>query len=122
MSQAKKELLNQIVALMLPSLKGLTEKHAKKMLEVVEKSASTVAKKYNKLIQDQVKEASKAKTKADKVAAKAVEKVSKQKEKLAKKAAASKKVSQLMAKDSPKVVKAPPAKAVVRSRPKPVKK
>jgi hypothetical protein len=61
MNGQKKTLANQLSSLVLPKLKGLSEKNAKKVLATVEKSVGDIAKKYVKLVQDQEKEAAKAK-------------------------------------------------------------
>lgn len=115
MNGQKKTLANQLITLVLPKLKGLSEKNAKKVLATVEKASGDIAKKYVKLVQEQEKEAAKAKAKADRLKKKVAEKEAKKKEKLAKKAAEMKQVAQLMAKEATPA----PVKSVTKSAAKP---
>ena len=48
MNGQKKTLAHQLSAIVLPKLKGLSEKNAKKVLATVEKSVGEIAKKYVK--------------------------------------------------------------------------
>ena len=66
MSEDTKKLTDQLVQAILPKLKGLSEKNAKKVLQETHKSIASVAKKYSKLIAEQEKEKAKAKAKAAK--------------------------------------------------------
>ena len=70
MSEDNKKLTDQLVQAILPKLKGLSEKNAKKVLHETHKSIASVAKKYSKLIAEQEKEKAKAKEKAAKEAKK----------------------------------------------------
>ena len=101
MSEDNKKLTDQLVQAILPKLKGLTEKNAKKVLNETEKSITSVVKKYSKLIAEQEKEKAKAKHKAEKDAKKKAEKAAKKKEKEAKKLAKAKLLAALIAKESP---------------------
>lgn len=101
MSEDNKKLTDQLVQAILPKLKGLTEKNAKKVLNETEKSITSVVKKYSNLIAEQEKEKAKAKHKAEKDAKKKAEKAAKKKEKEAKKLAKAKLLAALIAKESP---------------------
>ena len=68
MSEDNKKLTDQLVQAILPKLKGLTEKNAKKVLNETQKSITSVVKKYSKLISEQEKQKEKAKHKAAKEA------------------------------------------------------
>ena len=63
MSEDNQKLTDQLVQAILPKLKGLSEKNAKKVLHETHKSIASVAKKYSKLIAEQEKEKAKAKNK-----------------------------------------------------------
>ena len=69
MSEDNKKLIDQVAQAILPKLKGLSEKNAKKVLNETTKSVSSIVKKYSKLIAEQEKEAAKSKEKAAKAAA-----------------------------------------------------
>jgi hypothetical protein len=101
MSEDNKKLTDQLVQAILPRLKGLTEKNAKKVLNETQKSITSVVKKYSKLIAEQEKEKEKAKHKAAKEAKKKAEKDAKKKEKEAKKLAKAKLLAALIAKEKP---------------------
>lgn len=122
MSSNKKTLANQLSGLLLPKLKGLTEKNAKKLLETVDRSAGEIAKKYIKFIQEQDNEAAKVKEKAEKVKKKLAEKEAKKKAKLAKKAAELKQVAQLMSKESAPSATKVAAKSPAKPQAKVIKK
>lgn len=115
MSEDNKKLTDQLVQAILPKLKGLSEKNAKKVLHETHKSIASVAKKYSKLIAEQEKEKAKAKEKAAKEAKKKSEKEAKKKAKEGKKVAKAKLLASLIAKentDTPVMAKkAPVAKA-----------
>jgi len=113
MSEDNKKLTDQLVQAILPKLKGLSEKNAKKILHETNKSIASVAKKYSKLIAEQEKEKAKAKEKAAKEA-------KKKSEKEAKKKAKAKLLATLIAKEKPVtpvvVAEKPKAKAKPRAR------
>ncbi|MDE2392144.1 MAG: hypothetical protein KGM03_00350 [Cytophagales bacterium] len=115
MSEDNKKLTDQLVQAILPKLKGLSEKNAKKVLHETHKSIASVAKKYSKLIAEQEKEKAKAKEKAAKEAKKKSEKEAKKKAKEGKKVAKAKLLASLIAKENPATPvvakKAPVAKA-----------
>ena len=50
MSEDNKKLIDQVAQAILPKLKGLSEKNAKKVLNETTKSVSSIVKKYSKLI------------------------------------------------------------------------
>jgi lysyl-tRNA synthetase class II len=116
MSEDNKKLTDQLVQVILPKLKGLTEKNAKKVLNETEKSITAVVKKYSKLIADQEKEKAKAKHKAEKEAKKKAQKEAKKKEKEAKKIAKAKLLAALIAKESP--AKASTPATVTKAKPR----
>lgn len=120
MSEDNKKLTDQLVQAILPKLKGLSEKNAKKVLSETHKSIASIAKKYSKLIAEQEKEKAKAKEKAAKEAKKKSEKEAKKKAKEGKKVAKAKLLAALIAKEktsTPVVVKkAPAAKAPAKPR------
>lgn len=101
MSEDNKKLTDQLVQAILPKLKGLSEKNAKKVLHETHKSIASVAKKYSKLIAEQEKEKAKAKEKAAKEAKKKAEKEAKKKAKEGKKLAKAKLLATLIAKEKP---------------------
>ncbi|MCE4217706.1 hypothetical protein [Aquirufa antheringensis] len=119
MSEDNKKLTDQLVQAILPKLKGLTEKNAKKVLNETEKSITSVVKKYSKLIAEQEKEKAKAKHKAEKDAKKKAEKAAKKKEKEAKKLAKAKLLAALIAKEKPDAPAAPKKAPVVKAPAKP---
>ena len=120
MSEDNKKLTDQLVQAILPKLKGLSEKNAKKVLHETHKSIASVAKKYSKLIAEQEKEKAKAKEKAAKEAKKKSEKEAKKKAKEGKKIAKAKLLATLIAKEKPVtpvvVAEKPKAKAKPRAR------
>jgi hypothetical protein len=116
MSEDNKKLTDQLVQAILPKLKGLTEKNAKKVLNETQKSITSVVKKYSKLIAEQEKEKAKAKLKAEKEAKKKSEKDAKKKAKEAKKLAKAKLLASLIVKESPKKSVAPVTKAKAKPR------
>ena len=101
MSEDTKNLTDQLVQAILPKLKGLSEKNAKKVLQETHKSIASIAKKYSKLIVEQEKEKAKAKAKAAKEAKKKTEKETKKKAKEGKKVAKAKLLASLIAKEKP---------------------
>jgi hypothetical protein len=122
MSEDNKKLTDQIVQGILPKLKGLSEKNAKKVLHETHKSISSIVKKYSKLIADQEKDKAKAKEKAAKEAKKKSEKAAKKKAKEAKKLAKAKLLATLIAKEKPATPVAVAAKSKAAAKPKaPVK-
>ena len=52
MTEDNKKLIDQVAQAILPKLKGLSEKNAKKVLNETTKSVSSIVKKYSKLIKD----------------------------------------------------------------------
>lgn len=122
MSNSKKTLVTQLSGLLLPKLKGLSEKNAKKLLVTVDKSVGEIAKKYVKFIHEQEKLAAKAKDKADKEKKKLADKEAKKKAKLAKKAAEIKQVAQLMSKESAPAVAKTVSKTTIKPKAKVIKK
>ena len=64
MSEDNKKLTDQLVQAILPKLKGLSEKNAKKVLQETHKSIASIAKKYSKLIVEQEKEKAKGERKS----------------------------------------------------------
>jgi DnaK suppressor protein len=112
MSENNKKLTDQLVQAVLPKLKGLSEKNAKKVLHETNKSIAAIAKKYSKLIAEQEKEKAKAKEKAAKETKKKAEKEAKKKAKEGKKVAKAKLLASLIAKEksaAPAVTKKAPA-------------
>jgi hypothetical protein len=120
MSEDNKKLTDQLVQAILPKLKGLTEKNAKKVLNETQKSITSVVKKYSKLIAEQEKEKEKAKHKAAKEAKKKTEKEAKKKEKEAKKLAKAKLLAALIAKEKPAkaTTSVPPVKVKAKAKPR----
>jgi hypothetical protein len=53
MSEPNKLMVDVLSTVVLPKLKGLTEKNAKKMVNASHKALAVIAKKYHKLIQEQ---------------------------------------------------------------------
>ena len=119
MSEDNKKLTDQLVQAILPKLKGLSEKNAKKVLHETHKSIASVAKKYSKLIAEQEKEKAKAKEKAAKEAKKKSEKEAKKKAKEGKKVAKAKLLASLIAKEKPAAPAAPKKAPVVKTPAKP---
>ncbi|MHA8089855.1 hypothetical protein U8593_06110 [Aquirufa antheringensis] len=119
MSEDNKKLTDQLVQAILPKLKGLSEKNAKKVLHETHKSIASVAKKYSKLIAEQEKEKAKAKEKAAKEAKKKSEKEAKKKAKEGKKVAKAKLLASLIAKEKPAAPAAPKKAPVVKAPAKP---
>jgi hypothetical protein len=118
MSEANKKLTDQIVQGILPKLKGLSEKNAKKVLHETNKSISSIVKKYSKLISEQEKEKAKAKEKVAKEAKKKAEKEAKKKAKEGKKLAKAKLLATLIAKEQPVKPVAVTAKPKAAAKPK----
>jgi DnaK suppressor protein len=101
-------MVDVLSTVVLPKLKGLSEKNAKKMVQVSHKALVTISKKYHKLIQEQEADAAKEKAKQAKVAKKTAEKEVKKKAKIAKKESESKQLAMLLvkeAKTSPKAAR-----------------
>ena len=73
MKSDKKQLVDEISALILSNLKGLNEKSAKKLVKTVDKASEEIAKKYEKLQKDEEE----AKEKAEKKAAEKIKEQSK---------------------------------------------
>ena len=119
MSEDNKKLTDQLVQAILPKLKGLSEKNAKKVLHETHKSIASVAKKYSKLIAEQEKEKAKEKEKAAKEAKKKSEKEAKKKAKEGKKVAKAKLLASLIAKEKPAAPAAPKKAPVVKAPAKP---
>jgi hypothetical protein len=124
MSESNKVLVDVLATVVLPKLKGLSEKNAKKMVQLSHKALGEISKKYHKLMDEQAKDLAKKKEKAAKAAKKLAVKEAKKKQKVAKKASKQKQVSLLLdvpkpAATKPTVVNAAkskaPAKAPVRS-------
>lgn len=116
MSEDNQKLTDQLVQAILPKLKGLSEKNAKKVLHETHKSIASVAKKYSKLIAEQEKEKAKAKEKSAKEAKKKSEKEAKKKAKEGKKVAKAKLLASLIAKEKPAAPVATKAPAKPRTR------
>jgi hypothetical protein len=104
MSESDKVLVDVLATVVLPKLKGLSEKNAKKMVQLSHKALGEISKKYHKLIDEQAKDLAKKKEKAAKAAKKLAIKEAKKKQKVAKKASKQKQVSLLL--DVPKPVAA----------------
>ena len=119
MSEDNQKLTDQLVQAILPKLKGLSEKNAKKVLHETHKSIASVAKKYSKLIAEQEKEKAKEKEKAAKEAKKKSEKEAKKKAKEGKKVAKAKLLASLIAKEKPAAPAAPKKTPVVKAPAKP---
>ena len=119
MSEDNQKLTDQLVQAILPKLKGLSEKNAKKVLQETHKSIASIAKKYSKLIAEQDKAKAKAKEKAAKEAKKKSEKDAKKKAKEGKKVAKAKLLASLIAKEKPAAPAAPKKAPVVKAPAKP---
>ena len=109
MSESDKVLVDVLATVVLPKLKGLSEKNAKKMVQLSHKALGEISKKYHKLMDEQAKDLAKKKEKAAKAAKKLAVKEAKKKQKVAKKASKQKQVSLLL--DVPKPVATKPAVA-----------
>jgi hypothetical protein len=96
MSESNKVLVDVLATIVLPKLKGLSEKNAKKMVQLSHKALGDISKKYHKLMDEQAKDLAKQKEKAAKVAKKLAIKEAKKKQKVAKKASKQKQVSLLL--------------------------
>jgi hypothetical protein len=109
MSESDKVLVDVLATVVLPKLKGLSEKNAKKMVQLSHKALGEISKKYHKLMDEQAKDLAKKKEKAAKAAKKLAVKEAKKKQKVAKKASKQKQVSLLL--DVPKPVATKPGVA-----------
>jgi hypothetical protein len=107
MSESDKVLIDVLATVVLPKLKGLSEKNAKKMVQLSHKALGEISKKYHKLMDEQAKDLAKKKEKAAKAAKKLAVKEAKKKQKVAKKASKQKQVSLLL--DVPKPVATKPS-------------
>ena len=115
MSESDKVLIDVLATVVLPKFKGLSEKNAKKMVQLSHKALGEISKKYHKLMDEQAKDLAKKKEKAAKAAKKLAVKEAKKKQKVAKKASKQKQVSLLL--DVPKPVTTKPA-VVIATKPK----
>ncbi|MHA8050470.1 hypothetical protein V7S79_05100 [Aquirufa sp. ROCK-SH2] len=77
-------------------MKGLSEKNAKKIMEVSEKALGQIAKKYHHLLKDQAEKEKEQKEKDLKKEKKATEKLAKKNEKIARRDAVQKKLDLLL--------------------------
>lgn len=96
MSESDKVLVDILATIVLPKLKGLSEKNAKKMVQLSHKALGEISKKYHKLLGEQAKDLADKKEKVAKVAKKLAIKEAKKKQKIAKKASKQKQVSLLL--------------------------
>jgi hypothetical protein len=96
MSEKNKVLVEILSTIVLPKLTGLSEKNAKKVMEVSEKSLGQIAKKYHQLLKAQAQKQAKKKENELKKEAKAAEKMAKKNEKLAKEESIQKKLDLLL--------------------------
>lgn len=96
MSESNKVLVDILATVVLPKLKGLSEKNAKKMVQSSHKALGDIAKKYHKLMFEQAKDLAEQKAKAAKAAKKVAIKEAKKKQKVAKKVTKQKQVSLLL--------------------------
>jgi hypothetical protein len=96
MSEKNKVLVEILSTVVLPKLTGLSEKNAKKVMEISEKSLGQIAKKYHQLLKAQAQKEAKKMEKQLKKEAKAVEKIAKKNEKLAKEESIQKKLDLLL--------------------------
>lgn len=114
MSESDKVLVDILATVVLPKLKGLNEKNAKKMVQSSHQALVGISKKYHKLMAEQAKDLAKKKEKVAKAAKKLAIKEAKKKQKLAKKESKEKHVSLLL--DSAKPIVA--SKPIVATKPK----
>jgi hypothetical protein len=105
MSESNKVLVDVLATIVLPKLKGLSEKNAKKMVQLSHKALGDISKKYHKLMDEQAKDLAKKKEKAAKSAKKLAVKEAKKKQKVAKKASKQKQVSLLLDVPKPAAIK-----------------
>lgn len=96
MSESDEVLVDVLATIVLPKLKGLSEKNAKKMIQLSHKALGDISKKYHKLMGEQAKDLANKKVKAAKAAKKLAIKEAKKKQKLAKKESKQKQVSLLL--------------------------
>ncbi len=96
MSEKNKIMVEILSTVVLPKLKGLTEKNAKKIMDVSEKALGQIAKKYHNLLKEQAEKEKEQKEKALKKDKKAAEKLAKKNDKLARQASTQKKLDLLL--------------------------
>lgn len=96
MSEKNKVMVEILSTVVLPKLKGLSEKNAKKIMEVSEKALGQIAKKYHNLLKDQAEKEKEQKEKDLKKEKKAAEKLAKKNEKIARRDAVQKKLDLLL--------------------------
>ncbi|RXK47681.1 hypothetical protein [Aquirufa rosea] len=108
MSKADKSLIEQLSLSILPKLSGLNDKNAKKMVNTTNKAIELIAKKFQKLKDEQAKALADLKEKEAKKAKKLLEKEAKRKSKLAKKEAKNKQLAMLTKGSSPAKIDAKP--------------
>lgn len=96
MSEKNKVLVEILSTVVLPKLKGLSEKNAKKIMALSEKSLGQIAKKYHHLLKDQAEKEANKREKEIKKEKKATEKLTKKNEKLAKEESILKKLDLLL--------------------------
>jgi hypothetical protein len=96
MNESDKVLVDILATVVLPKLKGLNEKSAKKMIQSSHQSLVKISKKYHKLMAEQAKDLAEKKEKAAKAAKKLAIKEAKKKQKVAKKISKQKQVSLLL--------------------------
>lgn len=66
MSESDKLLVDVLATIVLPKLKGLSEKNAKKMVQLSHKALGDISKKYHKMMDEQAKDLAKKKKKLPK--------------------------------------------------------
>jgi len=96
MNESNKVLVDVLATVVLPKLKGLSEKNAKKMVQLSHKALGEISKKYHKLMDEQAKDLAKKKEKAAKTAIKLAVKEANKNKKAAKKVSKQKQVSLLL--------------------------
>lgn len=114
MDESNKLLVDILATIVLPKLKGLSDRNAKKMVQSSQKSLTDIAKKYHKLMAEQAKDVAKQKAKSSKLARKAATKEAKKNQKFVNKASKQSKISLLIEGVKPIVA----SKAIVPSVPK----
>jgi hypothetical protein len=116
MSESNKVLVDILATVVLPKLKGLNEKNAKKMVQMSHKALGDISKKYHKLISEQAKDLADKKEKAAKAAKKLAIKEAKKKQKIAKRASKQKQVSLLLEVAKPTVSNKPIVASVTKPK------
>lgn len=96
MSEKNKVMVEVLSTVVLPKLKGLSEKNAKKLMDVSEKALGQIAKKYHHLLKEQAEKEAQKKEKALKKDKKEAEKLAKKNEKLARQSSTQKKLDLLL--------------------------